>query len=171
MFKLSFNQKTTTMHKQFVLFALLLITVGVKAQDSNTEAVDEKQKIKKVVETFFEGFHKQDSTIIKSTIADHVVLQTTGRNPEGKTLFRNEEFSKFLKSIVSIPDSINFQEKLTSFSIQVDRTMANAWVGYEFWLNGNFSHCGINSFQMVNFDGEWKIIYLIDTRGKEGCKD
>ena len=21
----------------------------------------------------------------------------------------------------------------------------------------------------INFDGEWKIIYLIDTRGKEGC--
>ncbi|MEM9869076.1 MAG: nuclear transport factor 2 family protein, partial [Bacteroidota bacterium] len=34
---------------------------------------------------------------------------------------------------------------------------------------GTFSHCGINSFQMVNFGGEWKIIYLIDTRGKEGC--
>jgi hypothetical protein len=47
--------------------------------------------------------------------------------------------------------------------------MANAWVGYEFWLNGNFSHCGINSFQMVNFDGDWKIIYLIDTRGRDGC--
>jgi hypothetical protein len=159
------------MIKQTLAIALLIITHGVKAQSSQTFSDSEEQQIKKVVETFFEGFHKQDSTIIKSTVADNVVLQTTGRNAEGKTQFRNEEFSQFLKSIVSIPDTIKFQEKLTSFSIQVDRTMANAWVGYEFWLNDKFSHCGINSFQMVNFDGEWKIIYLIDTRGKEGCLD
>ena len=104
-------------------------------------------------------------------MANEIVLQTTGRNAEGKTQFRTEEFSKFLKSIVGIPETTKFEEKLTSFSIQVDRTMANAWVGYEFWLNGEFSHCGINSFQLINFDGEWKIIYLIDTRGKEGCMD
>nr|WP_321412535.1 nuclear transport factor 2 family protein [uncultured Allomuricauda sp.] len=141
------------------------------AQVPNTSNVAIENEVKQVIETFFEGFHKQDSTIIKSTVADDIVLQTTGRSPDGKTLFKTEEFSEFLKSIVGIPETTTFEEKLTSFSIQVDRTMANAWVGYEFWLNGEFSHCGINSFQLIDFDGEWKIIYLIDTRGKEGCMD
>ena len=149
--------------------ALLLfffsITLNVNAQ------ADDKAAVKKVVETFFDGFHKQDSIIMKSVVGNQVVLQTTGRNKEGKTMFRTEKIEKLYSSIVGIPDSISFQEKLTSWSIQVDRTMANAWVGYEFWLNGEFSHCGINSFQMVNFDGEWKIIYLIDTRGRAGCMD
>lgn len=150
---------------------LCMACLTVAAQGPNPSKVDSEQQIKQVIETFFDGFHKQDSTIIKSVSANYVVLQTTGRDQEGKTRFRNEEFSKFLTSICSIPDSIKFEEKLTSFSIQVDRTMANAWVGYEFWLNDAFSHCGINSFQLVDFDGEWKIIYLIDTRGKEGCLD
>lgn len=143
--------------------ALLLQVHVIRAQEA------EKDAVKRVVEGFFEAFHQQDSVAMKSFVADDVVLQTTGRNKEGKTLFRSQPIEKLYESIVSIPDSISFQEKLTSWSIQVDRTMANAWVGYEFWLNGNFSHCGINSFQMVNFDGEWKIIYLIDTRGKAGC--
>ncbi|MER3319080.1 MAG: nuclear transport factor 2 family protein [Allomuricauda sp.] len=159
------------MRKLSSCIALLALGVLGYAQGPNPSNEEVENQVKQVIEAFFDGFHKQDSTIIKSTVADGIVLQTTGRNPEGKTLFRTEEFSKFLKSIVSIPDSINFQEKLTSFSIQVDRTMANAWVGYEFWLNGEFSHCGINSFQLINFDGEWKVIYLIDTRGKEGCMD
>ena len=171
MFNLDFNQKTYRMGKMLCFMTLLILGVSAQAQESNGSDTTSKEEVKKVIETFFEGFHQQDSTLINSTVADQVVLQTTGRNPQGKTLFRTEEFSKFIHSIVSIPDSIQFEEKLTSFSIQVDRTMANAWVGYEFWLNGNFSHCGINSFQLVNFDGEWKIIYLIDTRGKEGCLD
>jgi hypothetical protein len=150
--------------KKVVLVALFFLSISVA-----TAQMDEKAAVQKVVETFFEGFHKQDSVLMKSVLADEVVLQTTGRNKEGKTMFKNEKIEKLITSITSIPDSISFEEKLTSWSIQVDRTMANAWVGYEFWLNGNFSHCGINSFQMVNFDGDWKIIYLIDTRGRAGC--
>ncbi|WP_350292024.1 nuclear transport factor 2 family protein [uncultured Croceitalea sp.] len=150
--------------KKSIFISLFLI--GITTSFAQT---DDKAAVKQVVETFFEGFHKQDSVLMKSVLADDVVLQTTGRNKEGKTLFRDEKIEKLITSITSIPDSVTFQEKLTSWSIQVDRTMANAWVGYEFWLNGKFSHCGINSFQMVNFDGDWKIIYLIDTRGRAGC--
>nr|WP_297787504.1 nuclear transport factor 2 family protein [uncultured Allomuricauda sp.] len=159
------------MKKLFSCLVLFALGVFGNAQGPNPSSEETKAEVKQVIETFFDGFHKQDSTIIKSTVANGIVLQTTGRNQEGKTLFRTEEFSIFLKSIVGIPETTKFEEKLTSFSIQVDRTMANAWVGYEFWLNGEFSHCGINSFQLIDFDGEWKIIYLIDTRGKEGCMD
>ena len=150
--------------KPTAFFSLFfLVCTFCNAQNIETKAVQ------KVVETFFEGFHKQDSVLMKSVLADNVILQTTGRDKEGKTLFSNEKIEKLITSITSIPDSVSFEEKLISWSIQVDRTMANAWVGYEFWINGNFSHCGINSFQMVNFDGDWKIVYLIDTRGRAGC--
>ena len=148
-----------------VLFLAMVLASSslINAQDS------EKEAVKQVVEDFFEAFHKQDSLGMKQFMGDNVLLQTTGRTKEGKTQFRSQPIERLYESIVSIPDSIQFEEKLTSWNIQVDRTMANAWVGYEFWLNGNFSHCGINSFQMVNFDGKWKIIYLIDTRGRAGC--
>ena len=148
-----------------VLFLVVMLANAylLNAQDA------ERESVKQVVEGFFEAFHQQDSVAMKAFMADGVLLQTTGRNQEGKTQFRSQPIEKLYESIVSIPDSISFEERLTSWNIQVDRTMANAWVGYEFWLNGNFSHCGINSFQMVNFDGDWKIVYLIDTRGKSGC--
>ena len=149
--------------KLFLIVLLGLALTSVTAQEA------EKEAVKQTVQGFFEAFHKQDSVGMKSFVADGVLLQTTGRNKEGKTQFRSQEIEKLYQSIVGIPDSITFQEKLTSWNIQVDRTMANAWVGYEFWLNGNFSHCGINSFQLINFDGEWKIVYLIDTRGRAGC--
>ena len=40
-----------------------------------------------------------------------------------------------------------------------------------FGLMDNFSHCGVNSFQLFNDNGQWKIIYLIDTRRKKIVKD
>ncbi len=153
-------------------FAAISFCFFVFAMGQETNGPENEQDaVKKTIETFFEGFHKQDSILMKSVVGDNVLLQTTGRNKEGKTMFRSQGIERLYESIVSIPDSVSFEEKLTSWSIQVDRTMANAWVGYEFWLNGDFSHCGINSFQLINFDGNWKIIYLIDTRGRARCFD
>ena len=47
--------------------------------------------------------------------------------------------------------------------------MANVWTAYSFYFDGKFSHCGVNSFQLLKEAGEWKIFYLVDTRRKEGC--
>src|SRR5690606_29019701 len=119
-----------------IVLPLLFLGLGLHAQIPNGEVQDAHSEVRKVVETFFEGFHKQDSSLIYSTVAEGVVLQTTSRDSQGKTRFSTEDFSRFVQSIVSIPDSIAFEERLTSFSVQVNQGLANAWVGYGFWVNG-----------------------------------
>jgi hypothetical protein len=37
---------------------------------------------------------------------------------------------------------------------------------YTFYLNGDESHTGTNSFQLVRTSEGWKIQYIIDTRRK-----
>ncbi|MEO0527501.1 MAG: nuclear transport factor 2 family protein [Bacteroidota bacterium] len=140
-----------------------LVHPSIFAQASEEEAVQ------KTIEAFFEAFHQQDSILIKQTVSEDIILQTIGKNREGETRMRTDEFSDLIKSIVSIPDTTDFQEKILSFNIQVDGAMANAWTPYEFWINGNFSHCGVNSFQLFKDGDAWKIIYLVDTRRREGC--
>lgn len=148
---------------RIALLLALLISSSSFAQDS--DEID----VKKTVIKFFDAFHKQDSIAIKELVSKDLKLQSIGNSKEGFTQLRNEEFSAFLKSIVSIPKDQKFEEKLLDFKIRVDGDMANAWTPYEFWFNGKFSHCGVNSFQLVKLEGVWKIIYLIDTRRREGC--
>ena len=40
---------------------------------------------------------------------------------------------------------------------------------YKFYVGEKFSHCGVNSFQLVKIRGEWKIQYIIDTRRRQNC--
>jgi hypothetical protein len=44
--------------------------------------------------------------------------------------------------------------------------MATVWTPYTFYYKGQYSHKGINSFQLVKLKEGWKIQYLIDTRYK-----
>ncbi|MGB5202757.1 nuclear transport factor 2 family protein [Eudoraea sp.] len=143
---------------------LLLFSSGLLNAQNN-----EKEEVKKAVEMFFDGFHNQDSVLIKSTTSPGIIMQTIGRDKEGASVVKTSDFNNFLKSIVSIPDTTKFREKLLSYQIQVDGSMANAWTPYEFWINDKLSHCGVNSFQLHKQDGAWKIIYIIDTRRREDC--
>jgi len=61
-------------------------------------------------------------------------------------------------------------ERIVFETIRIDGPLASVWTPYNFYYEGKFSHCGVNSFQLVKINGEWKIQYLIDTRRKQGCK-
>ncbi len=147
------------------IYGLMCLLIALNTYSQKPE----DDKVKATIEHFFEGFHKQDSTLMIKTLSRDVILQTIGRNKKGESRIKAEQFDDLIRSIISIPDSVQFQEKLLSFNIQIDGAMANAWVPYEFWLNNSFHHCGVNSFQLFKEDENWKIIYLIDTRRRAGC--
>lgn len=132
---------------------------------------DEAAKVKAAIDTFFEGFHKGDTIMMKSVMKGNFVTQTAFKNGEGKDVLRSGESADFVKAIGSRPDTEKWDERLLDYIIKVDNNMANAWTPYEFWRNGSFSHCGVNSFQLFNDNGQWKIIYLIDTRQRVGCNE
>ncbi|WP_411766928.1 nuclear transport factor 2 family protein [Winogradskyella sp. A3E31] len=151
--------------KKIVLLAFLAFSLVGYTQQS------EEDQVKQTIETFFEAFHKQDTVALKTMAADNIIMQSIGKNKEGAVKLNQSDFAQFVKSIGSIPKDKTFEEKLFGFNIQVDGAMANAWTPYEFWFDGNFSHCGVNSFQLMKVKEDWKIIYLVDTRRREGCQD
>ncbi|MFC4722041.1 nuclear transport factor 2 family protein [Geojedonia litorea] len=151
------------MNKTIIIVIFLFGLNGFSQSKSELE-------VKQTILSFFDGFHKQDSLAIKPHVSESVILQTIGNNAEGMPSVKTVGFGNFLKSITSIPKNQKFEEKLLGFNIQVDGPMAHAWTPYEFWFDGKFSHCGVNSFQLFNENGKWKIVYLIDTRRKIGCE-
>ena len=80
--------------------------------------------------------------------------------------FSNESSKEFYISIATIPKDVVVEEKILSYNIQVDGTMAHVWTPYEFYMNGKLSHYGVNAFTLFKENEKWKIIYVIDTRRK-----
>jgi hypothetical protein len=150
--------------KKILLLLIICLSFNINAQQS------ENENVKETIVEFFDAFHKQDTVALKSMVTEKVILQSISTNKEGETVLKEDDFNLFLNSIASIPKDRKFEEKLLGFEIKVDGNMANAWTPYEFWYQGKFSHCGVNSFQLIKTSGEWKIIYLVDTRRREDCK-
>ncbi len=151
------------MKKIFIVLAIFTGLTGF-AQNTTDEA-----ETKKVVTDFFEAFHKQDSVALRNLAHPTIKMQSIGADAEGKVQVSTMPYGNFLKSIISIPATTKFEEKLHSYNVQVNGPLAQVITEYSFWVNDKLSHCGVNSFTLVKEDQEWRITYLIDTRKKEGC--
>ncbi len=147
-----------------IIFYLFVLMTSILYGQNNQEV-----EVKTTVDRFFEGFHKGDTLIMKSVMADKIILQTAFKNKKGDDVLVTDQVQKLMDAIGNRPSDQKWDERLLSYNIQVDGNMANAWTPYEFWFNDKFSHCGVNSFQLFKEGESWKIIYLIDTRRKSTC--
>jgi hypothetical protein len=96
-------------------------------------------------------------------------LQSIGRNKSGQIIVENETVEEFASSISKLQKG-DGDERIKFDVIKIDGPLAVVWAPYHFFYKGAFSHCGVDSFQLVRINGEWKIQYLIDTRRKNGCE-
>lgn len=153
------------MKKKFLLLFILIfsLTNCINAQ------TEEQKKIEKTITLFFEGFHKRDSLKMKSVISENFTLQSAYKLNDTTSTLQSTNLNDFLYKVVNRNLNNKWEEKLLSFNINIDGTLANAWVKYEFWLNDEFSHCGVNSFHLYLSDYGWKIIQLVDSRRKNNC--
>jgi len=144
----------------FLILTILSLKAGAQAHE---------EAVKQPILALFDGMRKSDTTLLRSAFAPTAILQTIGKNKEGKVVIRTDDVNKFVE-MVGKPHEQVLDERITFETIKIDGDLAVVWTPYQFYFGQTFSHCGVNSFQLVKLDGQWKIQYLIDTRRKEGCK-
>ena len=145
-----------------ILFLAVCLSFTANAQTA-------EDSVKAVVNNLFTGMKNADAALLKSTFADSAILQTITRNKEGKTIIQTDEVAGFV-DFVSKQQKDAADERISFDMIRIDGPLAIVWTPYKFYFNGKFSHCGVNSFQLVRINGNWKIQYLIDTRRRTGCE-
>lgn len=152
------------MQKIILVLAAFIVSFSISSQEKSQEVL-----IKNVIDTFFEGLHKGDSSIVSITLHKNIKIQTTNTNKEGKNVLLDETRAQLLRAIASKRSNQKFYEKLLSYDIKIDGNLASVWTPYEFFYNDTFSHCGANSFQLFNNNGTWEIIFIVDMRRRDDC--
>ena len=127
-----------------------------------------EDSVRAVINTLFAGMKNGDAGLVTSAFAENAVLQTITRNKEGKMTVVSDDVDDFAALVGKLKKD-SADERIVFESIKIDGPLAIVWTPYNFFYNGKFSHCGVNSFQLVRFDNGWKIQYLIDTRRRQGC--
>jgi len=143
-----------------IMICLARVTTYAQSKD--------EESIKKTINQLFDGMRKSDSTLIRTAFNPGAILQTIAKTKDGSTVVRLSELNSFIASIAK-PHAEIYDERIVFTKILIDDNLASVWTDYKFYIGNTFSHCGVNSFQLVKIGDDWKIVYLIDTRRKEKC--
>jgi hypothetical protein len=151
--------------KKWILAGILACLLGLPAFAQTPE-----QEVEAVIRSLFDGMKQKNAEQVAAAFSAEGLMQTVQQKPEGTAVGSNS-VADFVKRIAGTPEGTTLDERILSYHIKVDGSMASAWTPYQFYVNDTFSHCGVNSFQLVKMSEGWKIVYIIDTRRKEPCQE
>lgn len=128
----------------------------------------EEAAIKEVVINLFSAMQQGDTLKARNYFDSKAHLYTALLNPTtGQTTLETEQLDDFIKAVAGIRQrNLFIEERIVQWDIKVDLPMASVWADYEFYVNGKFSHRGVDAFQLFKSAKGWKIIQICDTRRK-----
>ena len=147
--------------KRFATLLTVALAIACTTQAQTTE-----DSVKATINRLFEGMKNADTVLLKSAFEEAPILQTIATNKKGKIYIKSDKYTDFVK-FISQQKAGEADERVEFGTIRIDGPLAMVWAPYQFFYKGKFRHCGVNSFQLVRLEGDWKIQYLIDTRRKD----
>jgi hypothetical protein len=122
------------------------------------------QSPKETIHLFFEALNNKDADRLFELVADDIKLHSLEISKEVKLMASDK--TAFLNGIKSIPPEMQIEERIYDVQALENDMIAQVWAPYEFYINGNFSHKGVNAFTLVMYNNNWLITSITDTRNR-----
>jgi hypothetical protein len=155
-----------TRYTRAIVFASALglaIATPARAQTPEDEVVD-------VVQRLLDAIGDRDSASFRALVLPQ--LQNLVVFPEGDSVrlaWRETE-----SSIISLGSpGPKYLERMWEPTVLVSGPIATVWTPYDFYRDGEFSHCGVDAFHLVKTGEGWRIAAIMYTvvRPEERCPE
>ncbi len=147
----------------------LLVILQLGCLGMHVRAQTATDSVKAVIHQLFTAMIQAEEKALLDCFSDSAILQTITKAADGSFITQNESVAEFA-AFIAKESKGNADERIQFETLKIDGPLAIAWTPYQFYYKGVFSHCGVNSFQCLRTNKGWKIIYLVDTRRRNGCK-
>lgn len=105
-----------------------------------------------------DAINESDPGLLREVMMPNARIVSTapGRSPAPTTV---EEMAGMLAD----PPG-DYTERMWDPRVEVESPVASVWAPYDFYRDGDLSHCGIDAFHLVRADGRWRVQGLVYSR-------
>lgn len=150
--------------KKLLITPLFLLSILSASAQNN-----EKDAALAVVNQVFEAMRTNDSTLLKKCFVSDPNTFTAFINKEGKSQLVEGKFQQFIDAVGQPKEQV-WNEPIWNEKVEIDGNLASVWVDYAFYVDNQFSHCGVDAFHLIKQEEGWKIFHLVDTRRRSDCE-
>lgn len=146
--------------------AVLVVAALPSILNAQEPAAPDRDAIVATIQKFFDTMAARDSSGARSVLMPEGRFYSVrdGNDPPVVRTFTNAEF---LDRLASQKESV--RERFWTPEIRIHGAIAVVWTPYDFWIDGKFSHCGVDAFDLVKTPEGWKISGGVYTVQREGC--
>ena len=144
-----------------VMVAFILLTPsGAPAQEAAGPRA--------AVDQLFEGMRTANADLVRDVLTPDARFAILSQR-DGPVTVVSQTVEGWVRSIGTSEG--RWDERVYDVDVRVDGPMASVWAPYTFYIDGEISHCGINSIELLRDAEGWKITQISDTRRRDGCPD
>ncbi len=132
------------------LVAALLLVPGppAVAQDRGSD----EREVLAVAEAALTAFTEEDMIALTDLMIDEALIFSVSGQGENLTYSARTRAEERGRSLTR-----DIVERGFDAQVQIAGGLATVWLPYDLYVDGDWSHCGVDVFAMVRFESEWRI--------------
>lgn len=154
--------------------AVLVLTWSASscAQDPGIptqQRTDDETAVLMAVQQFFETMTARDSAGARAVLDPAGDFVSVRWSDDGERIVRRSSNETYLDGLDGQPET--YLERMWEPEIRVHGPIATVWSRYDFHVDGQFSHCGVDAFQLLLTEAGWTITGGTYTVERAGCPE
>ncbi len=145
-------------------FLLALLICG--SLFANVASADDEAAVVEIVKVFFEAMTAKDVERSSDLMTVDGVLYGYRETDAGLQIVRPTHAS-YLQGLAARENELI--ERFWDPKVLLHGRMAVVWTPYDLYIDGKFSHCGIDSFSLLKTQEGWKITGIVFSMEPENC--
>jgi hypothetical protein len=143
---------------------LSVLAAGIPV--SPVRAQDEREAILATVQRFFDALEKSDPELGRAAVMMDGQYFRIREFDDSVDVSRTPH-TAFVRSLAE--GGNDFLERMWEPTVLQRGPMAVVWTPYDFHRGGEFSHCGVDAFNLIRTNDGWKIAGIMYTVEPTGC--
>jgi len=119
------------------------------------------------VKLFFEALNSNDAALAATVMLDDGLLYRYAENSGGLSLAPTP-IAEYLENLAHNQSAL--LERIWDVKVLQQDRLAVVWTPYDFYLDEQFHHCGVNSFNLIRDDSGWKIASVVYSVHTDTCE-
>ena len=149
------------------MYKLLILAVALSYSIISFSQSDDRAAILETVRKFFDSIEFRDRQLLESILVPNSLNISARELDDGEAQFNVMSYDEMVTALTR--PGRNAKERSWDETVLIQGNIAVVWTPYDFHVDGVFSHCGIDSFQLIKQDGQWLISNSSWTLETENC--
>lgn len=150
------------------LFPIVALIGTLSAPAFAQERRGDHAAVERVIMELFDAMRAADTAAMGALFHASGRVMSVGRNNMGEYGVIVTPIDRFIALVGGATAYLD--ERIWDLEIRIDGDLATVWTKYAFFANEQFSHCGVDAFQLARLTDGWKIIQISDTRRRDRCE-